>query len=428
MQRVTRRLFNSRYFTISLLLHVLFLFAVGSNEVYRRYVDPPDFSAEEGAGFILPAEVSSVPRRTLPLDSQRGWAVSPLAHLPAVPGVSAVITMAPAPTAFTIPAIVPPANIRPGDDMLGKADAEESSLNQPAFGGISREIAQGISGFIGGWAKDGGRGPGVHAVRSREFGFTAYLAKYSGGDWDATVRMRDGKITGGSLPNLLYFLNSQSGGKIKAEMQAQPLDLASDEIFARKPTFIFFCGHRDFKLTSREVENLRQYIQLGGCIWGDSSLPGRRSRFDIAFRREMRRVIPDKDKEFQILPADHELFSRDPARAFFTDVPGIPPGLNFYQEPVYALEVYGEIAVLYTANDYGDMWQFGITENGQIDTRRDESSRYITLNAAMFARRDLYFRNINGPALLGCYKFGANIVVHLLTRWEDRIRSLPSGL
>ena len=58
-------------------------------------------------------------------------------------------------------------------------------------------------------------------------------------------------------------------------------------IFNKKPPFIFFTGHRDFHLTDKEVTNLRNYIIVGGCVWGDSSLAGHRSRFDIAFRREM---------------------------------------------------------------------------------------------------------------------------------------------
>ena len=77
----------------------------------------------------------------------------------------------------------------------------------------------------------------------------------------------------------------------------------------------------------------------GGCIWGDSSLAGQRSRFDIAFRREMKRVIPDIDKPWKQLPATHPLF----AKCYFPDVKDPPPGINFHHEPVYALQGVGTI-------------------------------------------------------------------------------------
>ncbi len=35
------------------------------------------------------------------------------------------------------------------------------------------------------------------------------------------------------------------------------------------------------------------------------------------------------------------------------------------------MKIYGEIAILYTANDYGDMWQVGLTHDGKIDLAQD---------------------------------------------------------
>jgi hypothetical protein len=87
----------------------------------------------------------------------------------------------------------------------------------------------------------------------------------------------------------------------------------------------------------------------------------------------------------------------------------------------------GEIAVIYTANDYGDMWQFGLDEKGAIDLSRDERKRLIAVNEPMWHRRGLYFRNIEPKSLLDTYKFGTNIVVHLLTRWEDKVRHVAVG-
>jgi hypothetical protein len=289
---------------------------------------------------------------------------------------------------------------------------------------MSREIAQGIKGFSSGWAKGGG-GAGS-SVRERKFEFTAYLAKYQGGDWDCTVRMNGSNITGGSLPNLLFVLGQLSRDKVHANPQAIPLDLASQDIFAKKPPFIIFTGHRDFHLTDQEVENLRKYLRLGGCLWGDSSLPGEHSAFDIAFRREMKRVLADKNVDWQAIPSDHPIFTN----GYFQDIKQVVSGMNYYQEPLYCLKQYGQIVVLYTANDYCDMWQFGMTGDLKFDTRRDEHLNYVAMNRSMWERRNLYFRNIDEKSVGDTYKLGMNIVIHLLTRWEDATRNVaaPSSL
>ncbi len=104
----------------------------------------------------------------------------------------------------------------------------------------------------------------------------------------------------------------------------------------------------------------------------------------------------------------------------------MPPGLNFFQEPVYALKIYGEIAVIYTANDYGDMWQIGLLPDGKVDLRRTEKNQYIAINQGLWDNRGDYIRNITEPALDLTYKFGTNIVLHLLTRWESKVKSAPS--
>ena len=125
--------------------------------------------------------------------------------------------------------------------------------------GLSAEMASRIASFTSGWAKGGTAAMG-RPLKSREFVFTAYLAKYQGGDWDSTVRIEDGRIWAGSLPNLLYIITKLSKRKSTAEPQVEPLGLASDEIFVKKPPFIWFTGHRDFTLTDKEVEKSRPNI------------------------------------------------------------------------------------------------------------------------------------------------------------------------
>ena len=103
----------------------------------------------------------------------------------------------------------------------------------------------------------------------------------------------------------------------------------------------------------------------------------------------------------------------------------MPPGVNFYKEPVYALKIYGEVAILYTANDYGDMWQVGLLPDGNIDTRKNELNQSVALNDSIWGSK-LYLRNVSKESLDITYKFGTNLVLHLLTRWDAKVKSAPS--
>ena len=420
------KLFNSRFFTVSLLFHLVLVLLVGGKVIISRTPEPPDFIGGDGESrFVL---TDPAPALALPQPAAQPSSLTPTAQSAAA--MDAVVSSAPAAPAFQLPVVtpaLPSLGAAPEPGKMASAPAPNLNPNQ-----LSTAQAQKIREFSGGWAKDGGKSGGS-AVQQREFQFVAYLAKYGdpqdprrGGDWASTNVIKDGRIMKGSLPNLLYFMNKLSKGRIKANPVPEPLDLSSDDIFVKKPPFIFFTGHRDFVLTDKEIENLQKYIQIGGCIWGDSSLPGRRSRFDMAFRREMRRVIPDADKDWEAMPPNDPLFTRN---AYYPEIKAPPTGVNYYREPVYALRFGGEVAVLYTLNDYGDMWRLALNDNLEIDkTTLEHSNEFVYSDNGVFSRMEVYYRGLELPKLKDAYKFGTNVVVHLLTRWEDRLKTAPAGL
>lgn len=424
LHSIQRRLLNSRFFTISLLLHLLLVLMFSGTVLFNKYVEPSDFTA--GDGIVSDTvKVQQPPAQPAQAAPQFNTTVAP-----AAPSMNAITSTAMSTSAtFVLPASFTP-------QMSNATSFTPHSIQAPTgtkFGNqMTTQIAAGIRNFTEGWST-GNKGPaGIGtSLKDRTFHFTAFLAKYGdpnhpkGGDWNSSNRVKNGKITAGSLVNLLYVIGVFSRDKIDAKPDPVPLDLSNwDEIIAKKPPFIFFTGHRDFVLTDTEVENLQHYVKVGGCIWGDSSLPGNRSRFDIAFRREMKRVVPDIDKQFEPLPPNHPIFTKN----YYKEIGSVPPGLNFYDEPVYALKIYDEIAILYTANDYGDMWQIGLDEKMEIDMRRNEYGAFVALNDEIWGRRDVYFRNLTKESLTASYKFGTNIIVHLLTRWEDKVAMAPRGL
>jgi hypothetical protein len=72
------------------------------------------------------------------------------------------------------------------------------------------------------------------------------------------------------------------------------------------------------------------------------------------------------------------------------------------------------------------MWQIGLNQQGQIDMRKNAEDRYIAINSDLFDRRDIYLRNMEPAALSASFKFGTNVVIHLLTRWESKVRTAPT--
>ncbi|MCK9588354.1 MAG: DUF4159 domain-containing protein [Terrimicrobiaceae bacterium] len=412
VQKLIDKFSNSRDFTISFVLHVILVAIFGTTVLFQAVREPPDFEGE-GSGFVGgdPSVSTPPPENTPPVPTTPNITVTPTTN-----PVNTITTVAPSPVNFTMaPMIITPVNPT-------TPSAAEMSAPKPAGAGadgLTGAQAAAIKAFTGGWGKGSGSGTGS---RNREFEFTAYIGQYTGGNWNSTIRVVNKAIDSGSLPNLLYFMQSRSKNKVKTNYKnVKAIRLDSGELFSVKPPFVFLTGTRDFKLSDKEVENLRKYIRLGGAVWGDSSVPGRNSRFDIAFRREMKRVIPDVDKDWETLPLNHPIYTQ----TYYPEIREVPPGLNFYREPVYALKIYGEVAIIYTANDYGDMWQIGLNEQGQIDGRKDSKGQYVAINDVIWRNR-IYLRNITPESLASTYKFGTNVVIHLLTRWENATRTASS--
>lgn len=428
VQKILDKFSNSRDLTISFFLHVILVVILGTTVLFQVNSEPPDFEGESG-GFVS-SEDQTTPTEPVQQPTETTFNVTAVTPPQQSSQLTAITTSA-ANLDFSMNSSVVPT---PVTAPPTEAPASVAAPTAPSVSGekMSTATASQIKAFTGGWGKGSGSGTGI---RQREFEFTAFIGQYQGGNWNSTVRVQNGKITGGSLPNLLYIINKWSKDKIKTnDKNVVAIKLDSDEIFSKKPPFIFMTGTRDFKLSDKEVETLQKYVRSGGCIWGDSSLPGLRSRFDIAFRREMRRVIPDVDKNFEPLPKDHEIYTKN----YFPEIKEPPPGLNYYREPVFALKIYDEIAVIYTANDYGDMWQVGLLDNGTIDMRTNESTQFVAINPNVWAFRNTYLGNINPPApkkpgdpvvatnLVDTYKFGTNIILHLLTRWESKTARAPT--
>jgi hypothetical protein len=256
--------------------------------------------------------------------------------------------------------------------------------------------------------------------------FPIYLAKYADGDWDCDSFFHDGQLTSGALPNLMAKIHEWSHGELDGR-QIQVVALDSPEILRNPPPFIFFTGHRDFHLTPAEIANLRAYLQVGGAIWGDSAFAGDGSRFDVAFRREMKYVLPDADLQFQPLPPDHPIFTTT-TKFPFDD---IPPGMNRRADPIEAINLDGKLAVLYTPNDYSDLLtlllQPGLNEDEAKMNSWDhwEPNRPLYTDTFFVWHAATYFRNYEPGSAMAACKLSMNILIHLLHRYDDELLLTP---
>ncbi|MEO6055188.1 MAG: hypothetical protein ABIP97_14365, partial [Chthoniobacterales bacterium] len=75
-------------------------------------------------------------------------------------------------------------------------------------------------------------------IHTAKFNFTVFVGQYSGGNWNSTARVDKGHVIGGSIPNLLYYLDKVTANRIQGNQQnVRVISLGSEELFTEKPPF-----------------------------------------------------------------------------------------------------------------------------------------------------------------------------------------------
>jgi len=399
------RFFHSGFFLAALLFHLILFLMVATWIIFPAYHAPQDEFAQ-----------TYVPAAPPPPPPPPPTSVTVPTHTVAPP-TPTITTSSPTPT-FSIPL--------PDFTHTTTPDTVQQKLTAPAPvtpNNLQMRLAS-ISKTVQGWGRSqsdimqsGGDPRNIVAK------FPVFLASYADGDWNCNVKIVDGKIDSGSLPNLVAKINDWSHGKITGSVVPEPLSIGGPDLLAKKPPFVFFTGHKDFKLTDTEIQNLREYLQVGGAIWGDNSLAGRGSRFDVAFRREMKRVVPDADKNFVPYAMTEEIYTKS-----WFPITVMPTGMNYYAEPIEHLDIDGKLAILYTPNDYGDMMEMRILPPD--DTKDFHTYRPIppgTLFTPMYflEKSSIFYRNFNIKSCLAAQQLGMNIVGYLLVRFDDKLLLPP---
>lgn len=392
------RLSRSGYFFGALLLHLVVFLMVATLVIFPAFIPPTDTFKKTYVPASAPPPPPPTPQETVQMPTK---VVSTPTTVIETPGAQATFSV-------PMPDLTPqatPADI--AQKMMKKIDVKPDSISTARLSQIMQTEAA--------WGRDrnnimesGGDPRNVTAK------FPVYLASYADGDWACNVHLDAGQISAGSLPNLIAKMNEWSHGNLKGKVMPTPLEIGGPDLLAKMPPFIFFTGHKDFHLTDTEIENLQKYLQNGGAIWGDNALAGSGSRFDVAFKREMKRVIPDIDKNFAEVPLTHDIFTKS-----WYPIGRVPEGMNFYAEPLQQIEIDGKLAVIYTPNDYSDLYTMRILPGDtQMAGFMPKPEFPLFTNRLFWNNRDEFFRNYELPASLQAQQLGMNIIGFLLVRFD----------
>ena len=112
--------------------------------------------------------------------------------------------------------------------------------------------------------------------------------------------------------------------------------------------YLYLTGHGNIKFSDEEIIALRSLLNKGAFLHADDNYG-----MDQSFRREMKRVYPNKD--FIELPYDHKLF-----KSYYVFKNGLPKIHEHDNKPPQALGLFEKerLIVLYTyESDLGDGWE-----------------------------------------------------------------------
>ena len=140
---------------------------------------------------------------------------------------------------------------------------------------------------------------------------------------------------------------------LKVSFDRKELSLSDPEMYTYP--FLYLTGHKDFKLRDEEVDVLRRYLTNGGFLLADACCG--RQVFDFAFRRELKRVLPDET--LAPIPPGHQVYRSPNA---ITQVQYTPAAMFKMRAPTTApllegITLRGSLAVIYSKYDLGCGWE-----------------------------------------------------------------------
>lgn len=189
----------------------------------------------------------------------------------------------------------------------------------------------------------------------------AQLQYDGGGDWYANPS---------GLPNLLRVIGERTGLPVSTMPARTRL---TDPALWSYP-YLYLTGHGNMRFSGEEVRTLRRYLLEGGFLHVDDNYG-----LDESFRREIRRVFPDR--ELQEIPATHPVFS-----VMYPFPDGLPKIHRHDGNAPQAFGIFdrGRLVLFYSyESDLGNGWEDPNVHDDPPETR--EAALRMGVNLFLYA-------------------------------------------
>ena len=164
------------------------------------------------------------------------------------------------------------------------------------------------------------------------------------GDWDPDPA---------AVMNLLKYMATNS--TMEVQFKRANVNLTKADAF--QYPFIYMTGHKDFRFTTEELTALRSYLKNGGILLADSCCG--RAAFDRAFRREIKRALPDKDLE--VLSNNHPVYLSRHVMSSVKYTPMVQQAQPDLATPcLEGISLGGVVCVVYSPYDMGCGWESAV--------------------------------------------------------------------
>lgn len=164
--------------------------------------------------------------------------------------------------------------------------------------------------------------------------------------------------------NLLKFIDRNTN--IKTDPVYESVDLSTGDIFAYP--FLFITGHGNIVFSDSDAQKLRKYLEGGGFLYVDDDYG-----LDKAFRREIKKVFPDKD--LTELPFNYGLY-----HCFYDFPKGVPKTHehNGKAPQGFGIFINGRLCVYYTyESNPSDGWADPEVHGDPLE-KREEALKFGT--------------------------------------------------
>ncbi len=176
----------------------------------------------------------------------------------------------------------------------------------------------------------------LSATPYKDYDFIFPVIKFGGGgDWYGCLK---------GVKNFLYNMRKRINIKINPEPKTLSI---TDDVFFYYP-FIFINGHGNIRFSKEEVLTLRKYLLNGGFLFANDDYG-----MDKSFRREIKRVFPDKS--LIEVPFSHPIY-----HIYYNFPKGLPKIHEHQPGPPkgYGIFVDNRLVLFYAYNaDIGDGWE-----------------------------------------------------------------------